>query len=153
MLSYNQWKVIVSERVNEVAFSELSASLQESSKLKNLKYDSFQCQSYMEMLDARTARRIARFRSRTLFCKRNHKDAYKDLSCRACGDTEETQEHVINCRQIHGKVDDLDLSFMFKMDEVKNNLRVLQEVMSRMDTLEEFMNLSLIHISEPTRPY
>ena len=140
LLSYNQWKGIVSARVDEIAFSELNVSLEVSSKLINIRYDSFRCQQYLEMIDARSARRIARIRSRTLSCKRNHKDAYKDLSCRGCGIVEETQEHFLNCEEIHGEVDELDLSFMFKMDDVEDNLRVLREAMRRMDTLEEFMN-------------
>ena len=138
-LSYNQWKEIVSRNVDEVAFFELLQSRSESSKLKNIAYESFKCQPYLSQIDAKTARRIAGIRSRTVSCKRNHKQSYRNLACRAGCDSEENQDHLMNCVKIHGNVTLLESSFAYEID-VNKDLQILREAMRRMDTIEKFMN-------------
>ena len=66
---------------------------------------------------------------------------YSDLSCRACFDLEETQDHILNCEKIHGKVGIVDLSFAKDID-LQKDLTVIRETMRRIDTLEKFLSSS-----------
>ena len=138
-MSWSKWKEIVSCKVEATAFSELCITAMDSSKTKNVKYESFKCQRNLFKLDAKSARRIARIRSRTLVCKANHKNSYNNLSCRAGCDEIETQDHVLNCVYIHGEVEPLYSSVAYEIDK-EVNWSMLREVMRRIDSIESFMD-------------
>ena len=137
-LSTNEWKTLVTKKVRNYAFTELSKCASESSKIQSNVYETYNSQKYLSVLDAKSSRRLARIRSRTISCKRNHKESYKDMSCRAEGCVEEeTQDHLLNCVKIHNTRELVSLSFTNTFD-IHNDIAKLLEVMKRMDTVEKF---------------
>ena len=89
-------------------------------------------------MDTFSIRKIARLRSRTFACKANQKSAHvSNLLCRAgCSETE-TQEHLLNCKNILGEVVDIDCLFV-KKEDFDCDKRSLQEIFRRMDMVESW---------------
>ena len=138
-LSVGEWKKIVNDKVDEVVFRELVQEAKASSKTKELDYELFECQKYLFTMDTFSARRIARLRSRTLACKANHKSTHgNNLSCSTKGCSEvETQEHLLNCKNIQGDVGEVDLTFVKKGD-LDGDIPRLRELLRRVEMVEEW---------------
>jgi hypothetical protein len=97
-LSYERWKLEVKNLVRDTAFEELKNEAALGSKSKHLNHTQFTRQNYITTLHPAEARTIFRARTRTVFCKANHKSSYKDLTCRLCKQYPvETQQHLVNC--------------------------------------------------------
>ena len=130
-------EAIVTKKIRDYAFTELLKCASESSKIQSNVYESYNSQEYLSVLDAKSARRLARIRSRKISCKRNHKQPYNDMSCRAEGCVEEeTQDHLLNCVNIHGTREFVLLSFANTFN-IHSDVAKLREVMKRMDTVEK----------------
>ena len=138
-LSIGEWKKIVNDKVDEVVFRELVQEAKASSKTKELDYELLECQKYLFTMDTFSARRIARLRSRTFACKANHKSAYgNNLSCRTKGcSAVETQEHLLNCRNIQGDVCEVDSTFVKKGD-LDGDIPRLRELLRRVEMVEQW---------------
>ena len=137
-MSVSKWKEIVSSTVEEVVFQELLEKARSLSKVRDLEYDEFGSQRYLSTMDTFSIRKIARLRSRTFACKANQKSAHdSNLFCRAgCSETE-TQDHLLNCKNILGEVADIDCLFV-KKEDFDCHKRSLQEVFRRMDMVESW---------------
>ena len=60
---------------------------------------------YMKKLTRKQASTIFKARTRMLKVKCNYKNGYTDLTCRACKDEPETQNHILyECRNIHPEI-------------------------------------------------
>ena len=124
--------------MEEVVFNELLQQSKGLSKIREVEYESFECQQYISTMDTFSIRKIARLRSKTLACKLNHKSANSDnLLCRAGCMEEESQDHLLNCWNIHGEVSDIDISFVRRRD-LDLNKRNLQELLKRMEVIENW---------------
>ena len=129
----------MNDKVEEVVFHELVEVSKVSSKTKDLEYEQFACQKYLLTMDTFSVRRIARLRSRTVACKANQKSTWgTKLSCRTKGCSEvETQEHLMNCKNIQGDVGDIDSTFIKKGD-LDCDIPRLHELMKRMEMVEQW---------------
>ena len=137
-MSNTKWKGIVSDKVEEVVFDELLQQSKGLSKIREVEYESFGCQEYISTMDTFSVRKIARLRSRTFACKANQKSANScNLLCRAGCEVEESQDHLINCWNIHGEVSEMDVSFVRKRN-LDSNKRNLHELLRRMDVVENW---------------
>ena len=138
-LDYDKWKEIVTEAVEKKVFTELLQSAKASSKCKDLEYESFGVRGYLTSMSAKSARKIARLRSKMFVCKSNHKSSHKDLVCRACGVEEETQDHLINCRQIHGdEAGTIDVPQCVNTNP-EDDLVTVDALLKRMTSVEQWL--------------
>ena len=83
-------------------YKEMKAIMENSKKLTNVKNEDFtKTQSYMEYKSVEQARQAFRVRSKMIkSVKMNFKNLHKnDLKCEKCADKEETQEHVMMCKE------------------------------------------------------
>ena len=83
-------------------YKEMKESMENSKKLTNIKNEDFtKPQSYMEYKSVEQARQAFRVRSKMIkSVKMNFKNMHKnDLKCEKCSDKEETQEHVMVCKE------------------------------------------------------
>ena len=137
-MSVLKWKEIVSAKVEDVVFQELLEEARSLSKIRDVEYNEFGSQRYLSTMDTFSIRKIARLRSRTFACKANQKSAHaSNLLCRAgCSETE-TQDHILNCRNILGEVADIDCLFV-KKEDFDCDKRSLQEIFRRMDMVESW---------------
>ena len=105
-LTKQKWKSLVKKKVSEKAFSFLSTECGKGSKTSQLYYSKFEPQQYLSSLPPCAAQQVFRVRSRTVKCKANQKDKFKNnLLCRTGCLEVEDQQHVVNCHNIHGTVD------------------------------------------------
>ena len=92
-------KDILNRRIKENAFEELISQKENHSKVKHIKYNSFEMQKYLKPCETKItkeeAQEIFRLRTRTSDVKANFKGKYENLECYACKNDEETQKHVI----------------------------------------------------------
>ena len=89
----------------------------------------------MEDLSREKASIIFKARTRMIDIKNNFRNKYNDLICRACGETTETQEHVLEgCPAIHPtehtKVRHQDL-FSGEPEELKDTAKKIREVLDK----------------------
>ena len=136
-LTITEWKRTVTSKVQESVFQELVGEARGASKTQDLEYQQFSCQEYLWELDAYSARKIARLRSRTFSCKANHKSSHSDLSCRAGCLVVETQEHLVNCSKIQGNVTEIDLAFVKKANLECDGSRI-RDLLKRMEVAENW---------------
>ena len=137
-MSKGKWKEIVVDQVKKVVFEELQQELKVSSKMKDVTYDMFSCQKYLLTMDAGSVRKIARLRSRTFKCKNNHRSSNSsNLLCRTGCLAIETQDHLLNCKVIHGDVPEMDSCLVREM-EVDSYSGDLRELLRRVDVVENW---------------
>ena len=141
-LSKSKWKGMVKRKVREKAFSFLSLEASKGSKTASIYYEKLAMQRYVTDLPPRAAQQIFRLRSRTVSCKANQKERFKnDLSCRSgCGTDLENQQHVVNCTDIHGNVETLDTEFLLGDFDVKENYGRLISISKRVTRAYEFFH-------------
>ena len=129
-LSKRRWKKRVKKRVVESAFETLSKEAAGMTKTSPLKYEKLHTQSYLKSLNPRDVYVIFRARLRSITCKGNMPSSFrKDMSCRLCGEADETQEHALNCVAVRG-IDGapIDGSVVYDLDSVDpTELRVVCE--------------------------
>ena len=90
-------KEYIKNRIIEEAFNRTMTEAKEKSKLKELvlhKSD-IKTEGYILNMPREESEHIFRVRCRMVLTKTNMKGSFKDLTCRYCGKTEETQKHLI----------------------------------------------------------
>ena len=102
-MSKDSWKTLVRKNVETFWFNKLVQECVSMKKTQNLKYDALRCQDYLVAMSPLDAQIIFRLRTRSVSCKGNMSSAHRaDMSCRLCGECDETQEHITNCSKIRG---------------------------------------------------
>lgn len=137
-MSVSKWKEIVSDQVDKLVFHELLEKSKSLSKIRDIEYDVFGSQRYLSTMDAFSIRKIARLRSRTFACKANQKSAHNsNLFCRAGCSEIESQDHLLNCKNILGDVSEINCDFV-KKEAFDYHRRNLQELLRRIDVVESW---------------
>ena len=108
--SGSEYKLYIKKKIRIAAFKELQAQQQEHSKVKRIKYDKFEAQSYMfsPLFSNDDVALIAALRSHTVRGVRcNFRNMYKPniycpLKCWAPGTppVEDTQQHMLECTKL-----------------------------------------------------
>ncbi len=104
-------------------------------------------QEYLNTLPKHEASIIFKARSRMLKVKANYKKMYNNkLECRACGQSQETQDHVFTeCPSLHtddsSKVESNHL-FTENTTTLKNTVKKLQQIMKKLEETEANTNPS-----------
>ena len=124
-LSKVRWKKIVDEATKEAARSKLNKDCENLKKVTRT-YDELSTKDYITKLSADDARMAFAYRSGTLDLKCNKKWKYEDTLCRACGQSEEDLNHIVNVCYSGGKSDCLDLE--------SENLDVVTNIVQRIKT-------------------
>ena len=103
-VSKDTWKSKVTEAVQLQAFEQLKILSLEKKKSKKLTYDRFKFRTYLVKCPTNIACTVFRYRSFSVNCKVNRQSSTStvEANCRLCHDTDETQEHIINCRAVPG---------------------------------------------------
>ncbi len=133
----SQFSKTINEKVNKMFHASIEEKGKEKSKIKHLKegqpdWEPGNMKKYLMKLPKREASTIFRTKTRMIKVKSNFKNMYKNnLHCRACGQTEETQEHVLNqCRVLH-----TDNSTKVTRDDLfDEDLTRLRKTASRIET-------------------
>ena len=85
-------------------------------KTCNLKYGEFKCQDYLTTMSPLDAEIVFRARLGCISCKGNMPGSHRaNMICRLCGEVDETQEHILNCRLVRGDKDNLEIALVHDM--------------------------------------
>ena len=124
-ISKGRWKKIVDDSIKEAARRKLNSDCGNLKKVTRT-YIELKAKEYLFKLPVEDARIVFAFRSGALDLKCNRKWKYKDTLCRACGNSEEDLNHIINVCDSRERLDCLDLE--------SENLEVLKSIVQRIKT-------------------
>ena len=100
-MSKLRFKEMIKDRVELKAFDYLTGIKDSHSKSKNIKYEKIKLQRYLQSetknLSINDKQFIFAARTRMLDLKGNFKTGMLDKKCRKCEQSEETQEHLLEC--------------------------------------------------------
>ena len=96
-MSKETYKKKVKKAVFDQALKDLSQENEEKTRTRDIKFNTFNTQEYIQKLNPGDARVIFKCRSKTLSIKEHMSYKFSDTSCRWCGVAEETLGHIINC--------------------------------------------------------
>ena len=132
------WKSLVKEQIVKKAFENLTLDLHNKSKTKDLQYNSLEPQHYITSYHHKQASVIFKLRSRSIDCKANRKSSNPDMSCRLCHESDETQDHVVNCPKVtDGPA--LNLSVLFHPEVPEDNSEIV-DICRRVDLFNSLVN-------------
>ena len=98
VMSKDQWRSFVNEKIRSYAFHTLLIQCQLNSKTNHLNYKKFCQQLYITECDPQIARVIFKARTRMFDVKANFKTKYQGiLHCPFCKIDEESLEHIFAC--------------------------------------------------------
>ena len=103
----------------------------------NQEWNPGQPKPYMLQLGRKEASTIFKALTRMLQVKNNYKNAHKNLTCRACQRSIETQEHVLAvCPAIHTNLKDIVLTLEIFSEDTKELQETSMKIIKIMDKLE-----------------
>ena len=95
---------ILKQRIEAKALKDLEISKSSHSKVKHLKHEKLKMQSYflpnMMKMSREDMQLIFKLRCRVTDLKTNLKGIYDSYECKLCENEEETQEHILKCKEI-----------------------------------------------------
>ena len=100
--------------IAEKALKDLNEVKRKHSKVLHLKHDYMKMKKYFMPNKMKTTREeiqlIFKLRSRMTKIKKNYEGMYDDMECSACGEEEESQQHILECSvlvKLHKSYEDL----------------------------------------------
>ena len=93
----SEWKERVKEGLNVCVMKELYSQKENMTKLRFTR--SFETQDYIKSCPMMKVKKIMKVKLNMIELKANFKGKYSDLICPACGEQNETTEHVIVCEE------------------------------------------------------
>ena len=92
---------LLNKGIEEKALKDLNAVKTKHSKVLHLKHEYMKIKKYFMPNKMKTTREeiqlIFKLRSRMTKLKKNYEGMYDDLECSACGEEEESQQHILEC--------------------------------------------------------
>lgn len=92
---------MIKQRIQTITFENLVKVKLTHSKVKNVEHNGINMQKYLqpnsELISREEAQLIFKLRCRVSKLKVNMKGKYDSLECTACGKSEESQEHILDC--------------------------------------------------------
>ena len=92
----------IKRKINQKTLQDLNKIKENHSKVQHLVHKVLKMQKYFmpseKYLKIEDSQLIFKLRCRTTDVKMNMKGFYETFKCRACGDENETQNHVLNCK-------------------------------------------------------
>ena len=102
------YKNYIKQRIRNAAFSYLSRKQESHSKVKDIKYEKLEIQTYFTspLFSNTEVRLLFALRSRYIDCKANFRNKYSkdNLLCQICAKSEETQIHIFECEILKNKL-------------------------------------------------
>ena len=96
---------MIKDKIQTQTFQDMEKIKISHTKVKYVKHENIKMQKYLQAnsckITQEEAQLIFKLRSRTINVKRNLKGMYDNLDCTACGTEEETQEHVLKCKELN----------------------------------------------------
>ena len=98
-------KIMVNMAIKEKSFKDLEKQKENHSKVMEIKYERLEMQKYLKSNEIRIkveeAQEIFKMRCRVSDVKINFRGKYENLECDVCYKEYETQQHIIECKEIN----------------------------------------------------
>ena len=132
---------LIKDRIKSKTFQEMEKVKGSHSKVKNLKHEDLLMQKYLKPnrcnMNIKDGQLIFKLRCKTTNAKMNLKGMYDNLECTACGQEEETQEHIINCSKLNENKLEKNVNYEKIFDgTVHEKLKVAKRFRENFDLLE-----------------
>ena len=103
-MSKLSFKKSIKEKIHKSAFEKLIRKKEMHSKVKNIKYETLEMSDYLKpsiyQVCKEEAQLIFKIRCRVTNVKTNQRGKYDDLKCRICKEEDESQEHLLVCKDL-----------------------------------------------------
>ena len=100
----NDFKNILKKKIETNALEKLEQKKKLHSKVNHIQHGVLKMQTYLKPTRTKISKEerqnIFKLRSRVTDVKMNYKRKYENLTCKACKEEEETQEHILECKEI-----------------------------------------------------
>ena len=101
----HEFKKIVKQKIENKAKLKLEEKKASHSKVMHLKHESFGIQKYLKptkmQISIEERQLIFKLRSKVTNVKMNFRGMHEELTCDVCQEENETQEHVLECKEIN----------------------------------------------------
>ena len=126
LMKKSKLKSILNNAVKVKALEELNKIKASHSKVEKVKHNYLEMQKYLKPNDLKmtkeNAETIFKMRSRVTEVKINYRGKYETLECDLCSEEEETQEHILKCKEIIKETNnDKELEYSKLLDGNMNN--------------------------------
>ena len=136
---------LVKRNIENHVFENLSAKQEKHSKVNNWSHTFFMMQKYLkpnsESIKVEDSQNIFKLRCNMMQVKMNYKNLYETHECRACGENDETQEHILKCKilmESNNKVNKIPEYKKLFNGTVKDQLEISKVFSQNMEILETF---------------
>ena len=138
----NEFMNIIRGRIENKSLMDLNSMKENHSKVKHLEHPVLKMQNYIMPNENNIKRKdvqlIFSLRCRTTDVKMNMKSQHETYECRACGNENESQKHVIqDCKILNDKNDKtINYEKLFS-DNVKDQVQICEKFKQNMQNLKE----------------
>ena len=110
----SEYKAKIKSSIKQAALSYLKDKQQQHSKVRHIQYDKLQTQEYMTsaIFTNEDVQLLHALRSRSTDCKANYKQKYihSNIKCDLCKNEDETQQHILECKEIRKEYKSVDVA-------------------------------------------
>ena len=135
-----QFRHLIRKRIEEKTLQKLENIKKSHSKVKNVKHEILYMQKYLQpnsvKISKEEAQVIFKLRCQVTEVKKNFKRKYVNLECRACKSEEEDQKHLIRCKILNQKVEDLEYEKIYN-GTVEEKVKIARKFMTNFKILEQ----------------
>ena len=135
---------LVKERIKENVLVKLTILKKSHSKVNDIGHVALKIQKYLQPNQVKISKEesqlIFKLRCRVTNIKANLKKAFDNIECDACGEDEETQEHVIKCNELN-KNDEKKYEYeRLNNGTVSEKLEIAKKFKNNYEKLEKLRN-------------
>ena len=144
-ISKTGFKNIVKKKIQSKYLSFLNELKVKHSKSENLECSTIKMAEYLQSgkFTTREKRLLFKLRSRTVEVKGNFPGQFKDLVCRCCNLAQETQSHLLQCKELVSKLqylkeDTTNINEMYiygSLDQQEMIVRIYSDILEARDNL------------------
>ena len=135
---------MVKQKIEEKTFEDLEKK-KSVYKVEKMEHNILRIQKYLQpskiQINKEEAQVIFKLRCRVTEAKVNLKGKYVNLECRACGQEEENQEHILKCKELNKNknMEELNYKHLFN-GNVGEKLKISKLFKQNFKTLEYMKN-------------
>ena len=102
MMKKPTWDNMIDKAINGRALNDLNTVKAKHSKVLHLKHDYLNMKQYLKPNQVKSSKEeiqlIFKLRCRVTETKKNYQGMYDEFLCDECGEEEESQQHILECR-------------------------------------------------------
>ena len=144
-IKQTEYMKIIKQKVREKSFEKLENLKKSHTKVEDVEHSCIVMQKYLQpnttKITKDEAQLIFKLRCKVTEAKVNLKGTYDNLECGACGISEETQQHIIECKELNKNKNSENIIYSKILNgTVIETLKIAKLFKENYDKLENMMN-------------